>query len=311
MVELEQLAHRRFFADVPFPGEPAAETTDAVGPAMPDSPATGRSVRLSGNGVLVDGEPYARPEHRRCSVSTTASCPSSCEVEGLASDDSGPTGPADAEPGAPERPGDHERAHRRRPVRTEVADWWATVVSPDRARRHRAARASGAGPDRHDQPGRDDLADAARRAAAAGAAALLEAALVAGVDHGPQAPSIAIARMAATCGVGLNSAVASGVNMLGDVHGGAGQQCVELLIEIASGGAGGDIETAPARCSPSGGPLALHPRLRAPVPPGRSAPRPTAVPRGRGGPRRGRPGRLPRGPRASRRRSTAGRRRCR
>src|SRR5262245_25033597 len=43
-------------------------------------------------------------------------------------------------------------------------------------------------------------------------AALLEAALVAAVDHGPQAPSIAIARMTATCGVGLNNAIASGVN---------------------------------------------------------------------------------------------------
>jgi len=60
-------------------------------------------------------------------------------------------------------------------------------------------------------------------------AALLEAALVAAVDHGPQAPSIAAARMAATCGVGLNSALATGVNLLGDVHGGAGQQCLELL----------------------------------------------------------------------------------
>jgi citrate synthase len=63
-------------------------------------------------------------------------------------------------------------------------------------------------------------------------AALLEAALVAGVDHGPQAPSIAAARMAATCGVGLNNAIATGVNMLGDGHGGAGQQCVELLADI-------------------------------------------------------------------------------
>ncbi|MEM6610540.1 MAG: citrate/2-methylcitrate synthase, partial [Pseudomonadota bacterium] len=43
-------------------------------------------------------------------------------------------------------------------------------------------------------------------------ASLLEAALVAAVDHGPQAPSIAIARMAATCGVGLQSAMASGLN---------------------------------------------------------------------------------------------------
>ncbi|WP_114560867.1 citryl-CoA lyase [Desertihabitans aurantiacus] len=62
-----------------------------------------------------------------------------------------------------------------------------------------------------------------------GRAALLEAALVAPADHGPQAPSIAAARMAATCGVGLNSAVATGVGMLGDTHGGAGQQCVALL----------------------------------------------------------------------------------
>lgn len=61
---------------------------------------------------------------------------------------------------------------------------------------------------------------------------LLEAALVAGVDHGPQAPSIAAARMAATCGVGLNNAMATGVNMLGDVHGGAGEQCAELYYDI-------------------------------------------------------------------------------
>jgi citrate synthase len=67
-----------------------------------------------------------------------------------------------------------------------------------------------------------------------GEAALLEAALVASVDHGPQAPSIAIARMTATCGVGLNNAMASGVNALGDSHGGAGQQCVEALTSIVS-----------------------------------------------------------------------------
>jgi citrate synthase len=64
--------------------------------------------------------------------------------------------------------------------------------------------------------------------------ALLEAALMSAVDHGPQAPSIAIARMAATCGVGLNSAMASAVNVLGDVHGGAGEQAVELYQDIAA-----------------------------------------------------------------------------
>jgi citrate synthase len=61
---------------------------------------------------------------------------------------------------------------------------------------------------------------------------LLGAILVAGVDHGPQAPSIAIARMAITCGIGINGAIASGVNALGDVHGGAGQECMELLAGI-------------------------------------------------------------------------------
>ena len=64
-------------------------------------------------------------------------------------------------------------------------------------------------------------------------AELLGAVLVAGVDHGPQAPSIAIARMAMSCGLGLNGAMASAVNALGDVHGGAGQQCMELLADIA------------------------------------------------------------------------------
>ena len=59
-------------------------------------------------------------------------------------------------------------------------------------------------------------------------ARLFEAALVAAVDHGPQAPSIAAARMAVTCGLPLNNAMASAVNMLGDVHGGAGEQAVQL-----------------------------------------------------------------------------------
>jgi citrate synthase len=66
-----------------------------------------------------------------------------------------------------------------------------------------------------------------------GQADLLDAALMSAVDHGPQAPSIAIARMAATCGVGLNNAMASAVNALGDVHGGAGEQAVELYQSIA------------------------------------------------------------------------------
>ncbi|WP_027037685.1 citryl-CoA lyase [Mesorhizobium ciceri] len=64
-------------------------------------------------------------------------------------------------------------------------------------------------------------------------AELLGIALAAAVDHGPQAPSIAIARMAATCGVGINSAMASAINVLGDVHGGAGEQALSFYGDIA------------------------------------------------------------------------------
>jgi citrate synthase len=69
---------------------------------------------------------------------------------------------------------------------------------------------------------------------------LLERALVAGVDHGPQAPSIAIARMAATCGVGINNAMASAINVLGDVHGGAGQELMEVLDTIVTRAGAGE-----------------------------------------------------------------------
>jgi len=72
-------------------------------------------------------------------------------------------------------------------------------------------------------------------------AELLEAAMVAAVDHGPQAPSIAAARMAVTCGLPLNGAMASAINMLDDVHGGAGEQAVALYIQIDA--AGGDTQT--------------------------------------------------------------------
>ena len=43
--------------------------------------------------------------------------------------------------------------------------------------------------------------------------------------------------MAVTCGLPLNGAMASAINALDDVHGGAGQQCMELLQAI-DGGAG-------------------------------------------------------------------------
>jgi citrate synthase len=77
-----------------------------------------------------------------------------------------------------------------------------------------------------------------------GQARLLEAALVASVDHGPQAPSIAIARMAVTCGAETNNAMASAINVLGGVHGGAGQQCLELYAMVKEGATGLGLEAA-------------------------------------------------------------------
>jgi citrate synthase len=118
----------------------------------------------------------------------------------------------------------------------EVSDWWATAVSrvePDVIELR--------GQPVQDLIGRIGFAELIwlmlrGERPEARQAALLEAALVSSVDHGPHAPSIAVARMAATCGVGLNNAVATGVNLLGDVHGGAGEQCVGLLGEVVRDG---------------------------------------------------------------------------
>lgn len=78
-----------------------------------------------------------------------------------------------------------------------------------------------------------------------GESELLEAAMVPGVDHGPHAPSIAIARMSVTCGLPVNGAMASAVNVLDDIHGGAGQQCMEIYYEIdREAGADGDLVQA-------------------------------------------------------------------
>ena len=78
-----------------------------------------------------------------------------------------------------------------------------------------------------------------------GQSELLEAAMVPGVDHGPHAPSIAIARMSVTCGLPVNGAMASAVNVLDDIHGGAGQQCMGIYLEIdAQAGPGGDLVEA-------------------------------------------------------------------
>ncbi|WFU45789.1 citryl-CoA lyase (plasmid) [Bradyrhizobium sp. CB82] len=75
---------------------------------------------------------------------------------------------------------------------------------------------------------------------------LLQAALVASVDHGPHAPSIAIAQMAVSCGLPLNGAMASAINTLDDVHGGAGEQAIELYDYVLRRSQAEEIDAAAA-----------------------------------------------------------------
>lgn len=117
-------------------------------------------------------------------------------------------------------------------VQADMQNWWSTNIidmEPGTIRYHGYAI--------QDLIGKVDYADIAwlmlrGEMPTREQSKLLNAALVAGVDHGPQAPSIAIARMASTCGVSLNNAMASGINVLGDVHGGAGEQAVEFYQKI-------------------------------------------------------------------------------
>jgi citrate synthase len=60
---------------------------------------------------------------------------------------------------------------------------------------------------------------------------LIEAILVAAADHSLAAPSTDAARIVASCGVPLPTAVAAGILALGDFHGGAVEGCAELLLQ--------------------------------------------------------------------------------
>ncbi|PRY26688.1 citrate synthase [Aliiruegeria haliotis] len=118
--------------------------------------------------------------------------------------------------------------------RNDVADWWRTSIID-----MEPGRIAFRGTEIQDLIGKVSFPEMIWRMTRTdiptpGQTRLLEAALVAAVDHGPQAPSIATARMAVTCGLPLNNAMASAVNTLGDVHGGAGEQAVELYAHVES-----------------------------------------------------------------------------
>lgn len=61
---------------------------------------------------------------------------------------------------------------------------------------------------------------------------LIEAILICCCEHGSQAPSTFIARATASCGVPIQTAIASGVNAIGDHHGGAGEILAKVMQEF-------------------------------------------------------------------------------
>ena len=58
---------------------------------------------------------------------------------------------------------------------------------------------------------------------------VINAILVASIDHGVTAPSAVTARTVASCGVPITTAMASGILAVGDHHGGAGERCMKFL----------------------------------------------------------------------------------
>lgn len=64
---------------------------------------------------------------------------------------------------------------------------------------------------------------------------MIEAILVACSEHGVRPPSIQAARQVASGGVQFQACVAAGILALGDSHGGAIEQCMQLLQEAAAG----------------------------------------------------------------------------
>src|SRR5262249_26470191 len=66
---------------------------------------------------------------------------------------------------------------------------------------------------------------------------MIEMIVVSSTDHSLLAPSIDATRFVASGGVPLQAAVAAGVISLGDHHGGAIEQCAQLLQESVKAGA--------------------------------------------------------------------------
>ncbi|MGH2544884.1 MAG: citrate/2-methylcitrate synthase, partial [Ardenticatenaceae bacterium] len=76
---------------------------------------------------------------------------------------------------------------------------------------------------------------------------LVEAILVICAEHSINTPSTHIARATANCGVPLQSAVAAGINAIGEHHGGAGEACARILQETIQSDRAASPEVLAAR----------------------------------------------------------------
>jgi citrate synthase len=80
------------------------------------------------------------------------------------------------------------------------------------------------------------------RLASPGERRLLDALLIGVADHGAGAPSCAAARLAASGNrASISSAVAAGILAIGDDHGGAGSNCMELIARSLTAAKAGGI----------------------------------------------------------------------
>ena len=63
---------------------------------------------------------------------------------------------------------------------------------------------------------------------------MMDAMMTSCVDHGVTPPSALAARACASCGVPITTAIAAGIMSIGDVHGGAIENCARLLQEYVA-----------------------------------------------------------------------------
>jgi citrate synthase len=72
---------------------------------------------------------------------------------------------------------------------------------------------------------------------------LVDAILVASIDHGATPPSTLAARTAASTGAPLNAALAAGILSINQHHGGAIEDCMRIIKRVADSGSG-DVQQA-------------------------------------------------------------------